>query len=71
MQKTWQVTKLPHYGKDFENPFKVFSDIPAKVRYQFLLDNAHFFVNGFIKGPVCRGQVALDVIRDHFFVSMF
>ena len=36
-----------------------------------MLDNAHFFVNGFIKGPVCRGQVALDVIRDHFFVSMF
>jgi len=23
---------------------------------------------GFIKGPVCRGQVALDVINDHFWV---
>ena len=71
MQSNWRVTKLPSYGGKYENPFYTFKDIPAKIRYQFLLDNSHFFVNGFIKGPVCRGQVALDVIRDHFFVSMY
>ena len=24
---------------------------------------------GFIKGPVCRGQIALDVIEDRFWVA--
>ena len=40
-------------------------------RYRFMLDDARFFVEGFIKGPVCRGQVALNVINDHFFVAFF
>ena len=33
------------------------------------LDEAQFTVMGFIKGPVCRGQVALDVITDHFWIG--
>jgi hypothetical protein len=36
-----------------------------------MLDDARFFVEGFIKGLVCRGQVALNVINDHFFVVFF
>jgi hypothetical protein len=31
-----------------------------------MLDEAQFIVMGFIKGPVCRGQVALNVIDDRF-----
>ncbi len=53
------------------NPFKVFSAIPAESRYRFLLDDAHFFIEGFIKGPVCRGQIALNVIEDQFWVMFF
>jgi hypothetical protein len=49
-------------------PFEIFSDIPLESRYQFLLDDARFFINGFIKGPVCRGQSALSSIEDHFWV---
>lgn len=33
---------------------------PARARYQFMLDNAEYFVRTFIRGPVCRGQIATD-----------
>jgi len=66
----WQVTSKPGYSAKYaSNPFLTFRDIPAKARYLFLLDNAHFFISNFIKGPVCRGQVALNVINDYFFVA--
>ncbi len=50
------------------NPFISFEQIPPRSRYQFLLDNAHYVIMTFIRGPVCRGQVALNVIQDHFWV---
>jgi hypothetical protein len=50
------------------DPFVTFAAISARARYQFLLDDAHFFVQTFIHGPVCRGQAALDVIDEHFLV---
>jgi hypothetical protein len=34
-----------------------------------LLDDAHYFIMTFIRGPVCRGQVAVDVIEDQFWVA--
>ena len=43
-----------------------YAAIPARARYQFLLDDAHYHVQTFIHGPVCRGQAALDVIDEHF-----
>ena len=49
-------------------PFEIFSDIPVEARYSFLLDDARFFINGFIKGPVCRGLGALGSIEDQFWV---
>ncbi|TEW53977.1 9-hexadecenoic acid cis-trans isomerase [Psychromonas sp. RZ22] len=60
------VNTLPDY-EEF-NPFLVFKDIPAVSRYQFLLQEAYFTISGFIKGPVCRGQVAVNVINDKFWV---
>ncbi len=51
------------------NPFLAFQQIPARSRYQFLLDDAHYFVMSFIRGPVCKGQVALNVINDHFWIT--
>ncbi|GAV19311.1 fatty acid cis/trans isomerase CTI [Mariprofundus micogutta] len=65
-RKLVMVKKWFGYYKD--TPFKTFATIPAKIRYQFLLDDARFFINGFIKGPVCRGQSALSSIEDHFWV---
>ena len=50
------------------NPFAAFEQIPPRSRYQFLLDNAHYTIMTFIHGPVCRGQIALNVIDDHFWV---
>lgn len=63
----WQATALPGYGPGRRaNPFETFEAIPARARYQFMLDNAEYFVRTFIRGPVCRGQIATDVIRDNF-----
>jgi hypothetical protein len=68
----YAVTALPGYAPELvANPFKVFEAIPPTARYRFLLDDARFFIEGFIKGPVCRGQVALNVIEDDFWVMFF
>jgi hypothetical protein len=65
----YAVDSLPIYDTEMSaNPFKTFDAIPPKSRYQFMLDEAHFIISGFIKGPVCRGAVALSVIDDHFWV---
>lgn len=50
------------------NPFVVYAQIPPRVRYEFLLDHSEYFIRTFIRGPVCKGQVALNVIDDHFWV---
>ncbi|UVE19508.1 fatty acid cis/trans isomerase [Pseudomonas sp. LS44] len=63
----WSTDKVPGYGAQRRaNPFETFEAIPAEARYQFMLDNAEYFVRTFIRGPVCRGQIATDVIRDNF-----
>ncbi|GAG59001.1 unnamed protein product, partial [marine sediment metagenome] len=50
------------------NPFETYEQIPTKSRYQWLLDNAQYTIMTFIRGPVCKGQVALNVINDHFWL---
>jgi hypothetical protein len=68
----YNVTELPTYEAHISsNPFIAFKPIPVRSRYRFLLDDAHFIIEGFIKGPVCRGQIALNVIEDHFWVVFF
>jgi len=68
----YTVTELPGYTPELAaNPFKAYAAIPPGSRYRFLLDDARFFIEGFIKGPVCRGQVALNVIEDDFWVMFF
>jgi hypothetical protein len=60
---------LPSYEVGISaNPLKTFEQIPSKSRYEFLLDNAHYMIMTFIRGPVCKGQIALNVIQDHFWV---
>ncbi|RLA64647.1 MAG: peptidylprolyl isomerase [Epsilonproteobacteria bacterium] len=70
IKPTW--LEKPHI-MDYEskmsaNPFVTFFQIPIRSRYQFLLDHNHYIVMAFIRGPVCRGQIALNVIHDHFWV---
>ncbi len=63
------VSELPSYEtRVAANPFEAFKDIPVDSRYRFLLDEAEFSIMSFIKGPVCRGQVAVNVINDRFWV---
>lgn len=66
----YAVERLPGYtGKSSANPFITFEQLPVDARYRFMLDEAHFTIMAYIKGPVCRGQVALNVIDDHFWVA--
>lgn len=64
-----QPPHLPGYDPVLSaNPFVVFEQIPPRSRYQFLLDNVEYIIMTFIHGPVCKGQIALNVINDHFWV---
>ncbi len=65
----YPVEELPGYSsKVASNPFKSFRQIPVQSRYKFLLAEAQYSIMTFIKGAVCRGQIALNVIEDHFWV---
>lgn len=65
----FEVRSLPSYAPESAaNPFVTFEQLPADARYRFMLDSAQITLMGFIKGPVCRGQVAVDVINDRFWV---
>ncbi len=69
IETNYDVKQLPSYDpKIASNPFKVYKDIPPVSRYKFLLDDSHYFIESFIKGPVCRGQISLNVIDDYFWV---
>ena len=65
----YTVSRLPSYEEsEASNPFITFADIPVASRYKFMLDEAQFTIMAYIKGPVCRGEIALDVINDNFWV---
>jgi hypothetical protein len=69
IKESYTVTKLPSYSTEIAaNPLTTFVDLPVNSRYNYLLDEAQDTIQGFIKGPVCRGQLALNVINDHFWV---
>ncbi|MGY0614762.1 fatty acid cis/trans isomerase [Vibrio sp. FJH11] len=69
IQTEYSVSQLPSYEPEVAaNPMTSFIDIPVKSRFKFMLDNAQNTIMAFIKGPVCRGQLALNVINDRFWV---
>jgi hypothetical protein len=69
IEPDYVVKKLPKYDPDVaSNPFRTFRALPINSRYRFLLEESRFTIMNFIKGPVCRGQIALNVIDDHFWV---
>ncbi|WP_158967218.1 fatty acid cis/trans isomerase [Paraglaciecola sp. L3A3] len=65
----YKVTELPSYKPEIAaNPLTAFTQLPVNARYRFMLERAQNTIMGYIKGPVCRGQVALNVINDRFWV---
>lgn len=65
----YTVTALASYAPEVaSNPLQAFAAIPVSSRYRFLLAEAQHTMMTFIKGPVCRGQVALNVIQERFWV---
>jgi hypothetical protein len=70
LEADYAIDALPGYqGESSANPFITFQQLPVGARYRFMLDEAQFTIMAYIKGPVCRGQVALNVIDDHFWVA--
>ncbi|MAM89758.1 MAG: hypothetical protein CME36_20860 [unclassified Hahellaceae] len=70
LNSDYEVTELPGYDPETaSNPFVTFAALPQLARYRFMLEEAHYTISGYIKGPVCRGQVALNVINDYFWVA--
>ena len=68
-EPSYSVAALPSYDPETAaNPFIAFHALPVQARHRFLLDDAHYHIMTFIKGPVCRGQAALSVIEDHFWI---
>lgn len=63
------IKKVSYKPEIAANPLIAFEQIPIESRYKFLLDDIHFFISTFIKGPVCKGQIALNVINDHFWIA--
>lgn len=69
LDQPYNVQALPTYEPAVaSNPFVAFRDLPVRSRYRFLLDDALAFVMLFIKGPVCRGTIALTAIDDRFWI---
>ncbi|MDU0356184.1 fatty acid cis/trans isomerase [Paraglaciecola aquimarina] len=65
----YSVSQLPSYDPVIAaNPLTAFTQLPVNARYRFMLERAQNTIMGYIKGPVCRGQVALNVINDRFWV---
>ncbi|WP_210395441.1 fatty acid cis/trans isomerase [Motiliproteus sediminis] len=68
----YRVEQLPGYEPELAaNPFLTFRALPPRARYRFMLDDAQDTIMAFIKGPVCRGQMAVNVINEHFWVYFF
>lgn len=65
----YTVDVLPGYKDDSNaNPFITFAALPMNSRYRFMLEEARFTIANYIRGSVCRGQIAVSVIRDRFWV---
>lgn len=68
-QEKWTAREFPSFAREVSgNPFVAFREIPVAARYRFLLEDARYHIMTFIKGPVCNGSVAVNVIREQFFV---
>ena len=69
IEPNYTVNTLPSYDISVAaNPMTAFEALPVKARFNFMLDNAQNTIMAYIKGPVCRGQLALNVINDRFWV---
>jgi hypothetical protein len=69
IESKWVPTYFPSYAKEVaQNPFKSFKQMPVEARYRFLIEDAEYHIMTFIKGPVCNGTTAINVIQEQFYV---
>ena len=65
-QPQWTAATLPDYSS--RNPFLYFEQIPASIRYKFLMDNSKFILENLVRSPVCTGSYATFAMDDNFWV---
>jgi hypothetical protein len=68
MDINWTPDSILDYTLEVaSNPFLAFKSIPESARYKFLLEDAQYHINTFIKGPVCNGTPAVNSIQEQFY----
>jgi hypothetical protein len=66
IKPTWGNKAITPIDFKVVNPFFNFAQIPAKIRYRFLLENSRLIMDFFTRGPVCSGgKVGTWVLQDH------
>ncbi len=53
---------------DNEKQYEIYADLPVRVRYQFLIDNAENIIKTLVRTPVCSGKAATYAVKDHFWL---
>ena len=67
LNDSYTVSKLHEYTPEAaSNLFLTCSQLPQNARYRLMLEEAQYTIAGYIKG---RGNIALNVINDHFWVA--
>ncbi|MGL1903523.1 MAG: fatty acid cis/trans isomerase [Fibrobacterales bacterium] len=65
---SWDADVIHEPVYESNNPFEYFSVIPAKARYQFMIENSDIIIGAMIQGGVCVGSGATYAIKDHFWI---
>ncbi len=65
---SWEADVISEPVYESSNPFEYFSHIPAKARYQFMIENSDIIIGAMIQGGVCVGSGATYAIKDHFWI---
>jgi len=66
------VAQLPDYATTpYAQPFSSFKDLPVAARYQFLLDDAHYFLSTMLKSPALNSQEGANGFRDQVWIAFW
>lgn len=64
------MAKAPAFAQEpYPQPFSAFKDLPIDARYQFLLDDAQFFLSAIFKSPALNQHFGLNGLHDQFWVA--
>lgn len=70
LQTSWGIPdhELRPVSWEHSSPFANFAQIPATLRYRFMLDNARTLIDAMVRSSACIGRTATYAISDHFWI---